>query len=80
MNHSVFVVETVLSITGAVVGTFLCFVFPSALYILSVSKENGTRTTAKVISELICIIQLFLNGVRGGSRSKSDRGSSCVAP
>lgn len=41
-------VETVLSITGAIVGTFLCFVFPSALYIMSVNKDNKTRTVAKV--------------------------------
>ena len=47
-DYGLFLVETVLSITGAVVGTFLCFVFPSALYILSISKDHNTRTTAKV--------------------------------
>jgi len=47
-----------LSITGAVVGTFLCFVFPSALYILTVSKEHSSKTTAKVIFiiSVICMV------------------------
>eukprot|EP00795_Rhopilema_esculentum_P009212 gene9212-16888_t len=51
-------IETVLSITGAVIGTFLCFVFPAALYILSTSKENSSRLTAKVIFVVgvICLV------------------------
>lgn len=51
-------IETVLSITGAVVGTFLCFVFPSALYILTVSKEHSSKATAKVIFiiSVICMV------------------------
>merc|ERR1719378_405173 len=62
-------IETVLSITGALIGTFLCFVFPAGLYILSTTNGANGRTLSKVIFVigLICMIASTMAVLSGGS-------------
>eukprot|EP00794_Sanderia_malayensis_P008970 gene8970-9928_t len=64
-------IETVLSVTGAVIGTFLCFVFPAGLYLLATDEStNGKgRTLAKIIFVigLMCMVASTLAVLSGGS-------------
>ena len=46
----VIVVEFVLALTGATMGTLIAFVFPSTMYLHVVSEKTTARLIAKVCS------------------------------
>lgn len=47
----VIVVEFVLALTGATMGTLIAFVFPSTMYLHVVSEKTTARLIAKVCSQ-----------------------------
>lgn len=49
----VIVVEFVLALTGATMGTLIAFVFPSTMYLHVVSEKTAARLIAKVCSQFL---------------------------
>lgn len=66
-------IETVLSITGALVGTFLCFVFPSALFLMSGAKDHMKRLAQFILVASTIAMVLSTMSVLSGVQHNQPR-------